>query len=225
MFEKFTEGAIKVIMLSQEEARRMGHNFVGTEQLLLGVIGQRHGIGARALKKLKVTLKKARKEIELYIGRGTGFVASEIPFTPRAKRVFQIIDHASIFLLIAGTYTPFLLVGLKNSWRWILLAIVWGLALLGVSFKALCFDRFQKLSVLAYILMGWLGVVGLKELLVNIPLGGLIWLAVGGVVYTVGVIFYALKRTRYAHAIWHAFVLGGSICHYLAVLLYLAPAR
>jgi ATP-dependent Clp protease ATP-binding subunit ClpC len=93
MFEKFTEGAIKVIMLSQEEARRMGHNFVGTEQLLLGVIGQRHGIGARALKKMKVTLKKARKEIELYIGRGTGFVASEIPFTPRAKRVLEMAVH------------------------------------------------------------------------------------------------------------------------------------
>jgi len=93
MFEKFTEGAIKVIMLSQEEARRMGHNFVGTEQLLLGVIGQRHGIGALALKKLKVTLKKARKEIELYIGRGTGFVASEIPFTPRAKRVLEMAVH------------------------------------------------------------------------------------------------------------------------------------
>jgi ATP-dependent Clp protease ATP-binding subunit ClpC len=93
MFEKFTEGAIKVIMLSQEEARRMGHNFVGTEQLLLGVIGQRHGIGAQALKKLKVTLKKARKEIELYIGRGTGFVASEIPFTPRAKRVLEMAVH------------------------------------------------------------------------------------------------------------------------------------
>jgi len=95
VFEKFTEGAIKVIMLSQEEARRMGHNFVGTEQLLLGVIGQRHGIGARALKKLKVTLKKARKEIELYIGRGTGFVASEIPFTPRAKRVLEMAVHES----------------------------------------------------------------------------------------------------------------------------------
>jgi ATP-dependent Clp protease ATP-binding subunit ClpC len=93
MFEKFTEGAIKVIMLSQEEARRMGHNFVGTEQLLLGVIGQRHGIGARALKKSKVTLKKARKEIELYIGQGTGFVASEIPFTPRAKRVLEMAVH------------------------------------------------------------------------------------------------------------------------------------
>jgi ATP-dependent Clp protease ATP-binding subunit ClpC len=93
MFEKFTEGGIKVIMLSQEEARRMGHNFVGTEQLLLGVIGQRHGIGAKALKKLKVTLRKARKEIELYIGRGTGFVASEIPFTPRAKRVLEMAVH------------------------------------------------------------------------------------------------------------------------------------
>jgi ATP-dependent Clp protease ATP-binding subunit ClpC len=93
MFEKFTEGAIKVIMLSQEEARKMGHNFVGTEQLLLGVIGQRHGIGARALKKMKVTLKKTRKEIELYIGRGTGFVASEIPFTPRAKRVLEMAVH------------------------------------------------------------------------------------------------------------------------------------
>ena len=93
MFEKFTEGAIKIIMLSQEEARRMGHNFVGTEQLLLGVIGQRHGIGARALKRSKVTLKKARREIELYIGRGTGFVASEIPFTPRAKRVLEMAIH------------------------------------------------------------------------------------------------------------------------------------
>ena len=90
MFEKFTEGAIKIIMLSQEEARRMGHNFVGTEQLLLGVIGQRHGIGSKALKELKVTLKKARREVELYIGRGTGFVASEIPFTPRAKRVLEM---------------------------------------------------------------------------------------------------------------------------------------
>ena len=93
MFEKFTEGAIKVIMLSQEEARRMGHNFVGTEQLLLGTIGQRHGVGARALKQVRVTLKKARREIELYIGRGTGFVASEIPFTPRAKRVLEMAVH------------------------------------------------------------------------------------------------------------------------------------
>jgi ATP-dependent Clp protease ATP-binding subunit ClpC len=90
MFEKFTEGAIKVIMLSQEEARRMGHNFVGTEQLFLGIVGQRQGVGAKALRSLGVTLKKARKEVETYIGRGTGFVASEIPFTPRAKRVLEM---------------------------------------------------------------------------------------------------------------------------------------
>ena len=90
MFEKFTEGAIKVIMLSQEEARRMGHNFVGTEQLFLGVIGEGVGMGSKCLKSLGVTLKSARKEVEKYIGRGTGFVASEIPFTPRAKRVLEM---------------------------------------------------------------------------------------------------------------------------------------
>ena len=144
---------------------------------------------------------------------------------PGVKRVFRIIDHASVFLLIAGTYTPFLLLGIRGAWGWTLLVIVWGLALLGVGFKALFIHRFQKLSVLAYILMGWLSIVMVKEALANIPVGGLIWLAVGGVVYTVGVIFYALKKIRYAHAIWHVFVLGGSICHYFAVLLYLAPAH
>ncbi|MEW6716551.1 MAG: hemolysin III family protein [Chloroflexota bacterium] len=142
---------------------------------------------------------------------------------PQAKQVFQIIDHASIYLLIAGTYTPFLLVGIRGVLGWTLLAIIWGLAVIGVGFKALAIHRFEKLSVLAYILMGWLCVVMLKELLSNIPIGGLIWLAVGGVVYTVGVIFYALRKIPYMHAIWHLFVLGGSICHYFAVLLYLAP--
>jgi hemolysin III len=142
---------------------------------------------------------------------------------PRVKQVFKVIDHASIYLLIAGTYTPFLLVGLQGTWGWTFLVIIWGLAILGISFKVLFIHRFQKLSVLAYILMGWLSVVMLKELLVNIPLGGLILLAVGGVVYTVGVIFYTLQKVPYMHVIWHVFVLGGSICHYLAVLLYLAP--
>ncbi|HJW90559.1 MAG TPA: hemolysin III family protein, partial [Anaerolineales bacterium] len=97
---------------------------------------------------------------------------------PRLKRVFKIFDHASIYLLIAGTYTPFLLVGLRGSWGWTFLIIIWGLAILGVSFKALFIDRFHKLSVLAYILMGWLSVVMIKELLINISLGGLIWLGV-----------------------------------------------
>ena len=142
---------------------------------------------------------------------------------PRVKQIFKVMDHAAIYLLIAGTYTPFLLVGLQGTWGWTLLVIIWGLAILGVSFKVLFIHRFQKLSVLTYILMGWLSVVMLKELLVNIPLGGLIWLAVGGVVYTVGVIFYALHKVPYMHVVWHVFVLGGSICHFFAVLLYLAP--
>lgn len=115
MFEKFTEGAIKVIMLAQEEARRMGHNFVGTEQLLLGVIGQRHGIGGRALAQLNVTLKKTRKEIEKYIGRGTGFVASEIPFTPRAKRVLEMSIHEGQDLGVNYVGTEHVLLSLINE--------------------------------------------------------------------------------------------------------------
>jgi hemolysin III len=142
---------------------------------------------------------------------------------PRAKLVFKILDHASIYLLIAGTYTPFLLVGLGGRWGWIFMAIIWGLALLGVSFKALFIHRFQRLSVLGYVLMGWLGVILVNRLMANMPMGGLVWIAAGGVCYTVGVIFYALQKIRYMHVVWHFFVLGGSICHYIAVLLYLAP--
>ena len=144
---------------------------------------------------------------------------------PRVKRVFKVIDHASIYLLIAGTYTPFLLVRVRSAPGWTLLIIVWGLAILGVGFKAVFVNRFQKVSVLTYILMGWLSVVAGKEMLTNIPAGGLIWLAVGGVVYTVGVIFYVIKRIPYNHAIWHLFVLGGSICHFFGILFYLAPAH
>ena len=139
--------------------------------------------------------------------------------------ILQRLDHVAIYFLIAGTYTPFLLISLRGAWGWTLLFIVWGLAILGVGFKALFIHRFQKLSVLAYILMGWLSVVAIKEFMANIPRGGLILLGVGGVVYTAGVIFYGLKRIRYNHAIWHVFVMGGSICHYFAVLLYLAPVR
>lgn len=144
---------------------------------------------------------------------------------PKVKHVFRIIDHASIFLLIAGTYTPFLLLGVQGTWGWTFLIIIWGLAILGVSFKALFINRLQKLSVLMYILMGWLSVLVIRTLLVNIPVGGLVWLAVGGAAYTIGVIFYALKKIPYMHGVWHLFVLIGSLCHYFAVLLYLAPAR
>jgi hemolysin III len=142
---------------------------------------------------------------------------------PQAKRILRIIDHASIYLLIAGTYTPFLLVSMRGAWGWTLLVIVWGLALLGIGFQALFADRFRKLSLLTYILMGWLSVIILKEALVSIPIGGMLLVAIGGVVYTVGVIFYVWKKLPYSHAIWHVFVLGGSMCHYFAVLFYLLP--
>ncbi|RME87306.1 MAG: hypothetical protein D6770_09645 [Anaerolineae bacterium] len=143
---------------------------------------------------------------------------------PRLKRLFKIFDHAAIYLLIAGTYTPFLLVGLRGeALGWTLLALIWGIAVLGVSLKALFIERLQVFSVILYVLMGWLSVVFLKDLVVNISPAGVLWLAAGGVLYTVGVIFYALQKIPYMHVVWHIFVLGGSLCHYLAVLLYLAP--
>lgn len=136
---------------------------------------------------------------------------------PRLKQIFQIVDHAAIYLLIAGTYTPFLLVTWRGAWGWTLLAIIWGIALLGVGFKIFFIHRFPVLSTLAYILMGWLGIIVLRDMVFSLPTAGLIWLAVGGVIYTVGVIFLAWRRLPYHHAIWHLFVLGGSACHYFAV--------
>ena len=145
--------------------------------------------------------------------------------TPRVKYFFKKMDHAAIFLLIAGTYTPFLLVGIRGSLGWTLLGIIWGLAVKGVSFKALFVDRFTKLSVLVYVLMGWLCVVAIKQMMLNIEIGGMILLAAGGITYTIGVIFYAMTKVRYSHAVWHLFVLAGSICHYFAVLFYLTPVH
>jgi hemolysin III len=142
---------------------------------------------------------------------------------PPVKQIFKRIDHASIYLLIAGTYTPFLVIAIQGVWGWALMITIWSLALIGVSFKTLFIHRFKKLSVLTYILMGWLCMVAVNEMLTNIPTGGLIWLAAGGVTYTVGVIFYSLNQFPYAHAVWHVFVLVGSTCHFFAVLFYLAP--
>jgi hemolysin III len=141
----------------------------------------------------------------------------------RVKKIFKIFDHSTIFLLIAGTYTPFLLISLRGVWGWTLFAIIWGLAVLGVVFKALFIDRFRKLSVLIYILMGWLCLIAVRQMVVRIPLGGLIGLTAGGVLYTSGIIFYAWRKLKFSHAIWHLFVLGGSICHYSAIFFYLLP--
>jgi hemolysin III len=138
------------------------------------------------------------------------------------KQLLRVLDHAAIYLLIAGTYTPFLLVGLPGVRSFIMLAMMWALAGLGMCFKVCFIDRFEKLSIFTYIGMGWLGVFLLDDMLHYISLTVIVWLAIGGVVYTVGVVFYKLKNLPYNHAIWHIFVLGGSLCHYQAVF-YLAP--
>jgi hemolysin III len=137
---------------------------------------------------------------------------------PRVKRVLRVLDHASIYLLIAGSYTPFLLVSMRGVWGWTMFGVVWGLALLGVTFKVFFIGRYEVLATAAYVLMGWLCVIAFKEMLVKIPPGGMTFLIIGGVVYTVGVIFYAWHKLPYNHAIWHLFVMGGSICHFFAVM-------
>jgi len=138
----------------------------------------------------------------------------------RARRVFRVLDHSAIFLLIAGTYTPFALVSLRGPWGWTLFGIVWGLAVLGIAAKAIFGTRWPIVSTAIYVGMGWVVLVAVEPLLAHVPAGGIAWLAAGGVAYTAGIVFYAWTRLRYSHAIWHLFVLAGSACHYAAVARY-----
>lgn len=142
---------------------------------------------------------------------------------PKVKRVLQVLDHAAIYLLIAGSYTPFLLVNMRGQLGWTLFGVVWGLAVLGIAFRTIFVGRYEKLAVAGYVLMGWLMVVGFKEMQLVIPPGGVMLIIAGGVTYTVGVIFFAWRKLPYNHAIWHLFVMGGSICHFFAMLFYVLP--
>jgi len=142
---------------------------------------------------------------------------------PTLKHVFKICDHSCIYLLIAGTYTPFLMVTLKGMLGWSLFAVVWTLTAAGILFKIFFVYRFNILSTIAYILMGWIIIFAVKPLLHSLPEGGIAFLVAGGLAYTLGTIFYAWKKLPFNHAIWHLFVLGGSICHFLAVILYVIP--
>jgi hemolysin III len=140
----------------------------------------------------------------------------------KAKRLFQKLDHTAIYLLIAGTYTPFTLVTLRGAWGWTMFGVIWGLAIIGLLQDTLLKKRNQILSVSLYVLMGWLALLVIRPLAKALPAGGLIWLIAGGLSYTLGIIFYALdSRLRYAHGIFHLFVLGGSICHYVTILFYI----
>jgi len=142
---------------------------------------------------------------------------------PVVKELFRKFDHAAIYLLIAGTYTPFLLVTLRGALGWTLFGITWGFAIVGVVQATLFLDRFKLFSLIAYLGMGWLIVAAFKPLVASLPPGGLAWIIAGGLFYTLGVVFYVTKRITFNHMIWHLFVLAGSICHFFAMLFYVLP--
>ena len=144
----------------------------------------------------------------------------------KAKKIFQIFDHAAIFLLIAGTYTPFTLSALHGTWGWTLFGVVWGLAVAGVILKTIYTDGTSKLSIALYLAMGWLAVFAVKPLYDSMPPGGLFWILAGGVMYTGGVLFFAYDhKKKYNHLIWHLFVLAGTTCHVIAVFDYVFRSR
>ncbi len=141
-----------------------------------------------------------------------------------AKRRLKVFDHCAIFTLIAGTYTPFALIGLRGTVGWWLFGVAWGLAALGVTFKLFFTGRFKLFSTLVYIGMGWMALFAIQPMIMKIPLAALMWLLAGGVAYTAGTVFYHNKRLRYSHAVWHLFVLAGSACHFIAVISQVVPA-
>jgi hemolysin III len=145
--------------------------------------------------------------------------------SPAAKRVLQRLDHAAIYLFIAGSYTPLLLVTLRSPMGWTFFGIVWGVALLGCALEFLAGRRWRKLSLGVYLALGWVAVLIFKQIWLNLPAGGIALLVSGGAAYTAGVIFYVWKRLPYSHAIWHLFVLGGSACHFLLFLVHVLPLR
>jgi len=137
-----------------------------------------------------------------------------------AKRILRIFDHCSIFILIAGTYTPYLMGPLRSTLGWTIFGIIWGVTIFGIILNAINLEKFRILSLICYVLMGWGIVLSIKPLAENLAPGGLWLLVAGGIVYTVGIIFYVMKKYRYMHSVWHLFVLAGSILHYLSILLY-----
>lgn len=138
-----------------------------------------------------------------------------------AKRVFRVLDHCSVFLLIAGTYTPYTLVTLRGVWGWTLFGVIWGIAILGIIFNAIDVDKYQKVSAFLNIAMGWAVVVAFKPMLDALPIGAIVYLVAGGLAYSLGAILYAKgDNVRYMHSIWHFFVLAGSILHFFSIFLY-----
>ena len=139
------------------------------------------------------------------------------------KRVFHILDHVGIALLIAGTYTPILLIQMRNVYGWLFFGLIWGLALVGAGLKAFFTGQFVRVSTATYVAMGWLALLLVKPMLTSMGLGGTIWMLAGGLSYSLGVIPFLWERLPFNHAIWHLFVIGGSACHFVAIFRYVLP--
>lgn len=142
-----------------------------------------------------------------------------------ARKVFRVFDHTSIFFLIAGTYTPICLVTLNGALGWTLFGIVWGMGILGIVLNSISVDKFRKFSLICYVGMGWAVVIGIKTVIELLPKAGFQLLLWGGILYTVGIIFYAMKKFRYMHCVWHLFVLAGSILQFFCIYLYVLPTK
>jgi hemolysin III len=140
-----------------------------------------------------------------------------------AKRVFHVLDHVGIALLIAGTYTPILLIQMREWWGWLFFGVIWSLALVGAGIKAFFTGRFVRVSTATYVAMGWLSLLLLKPMLTTMGIGGMAWMIAGGLSYSLGVIPFLWTRLPFNHAIWHLFVIGGSVCHYMAIWHYVLP--
>lgn len=140
--------------------------------------------------------------------------------TPNLRRKLNILDHASIYVLIAGTYTPFTLVTLKGALGWTIFGITWGIALVGIFLKLFYTGKYDKISTIAYVAMGWIIIFAVKPLIESLPLNGLYWLLAGGIFYTIGAVLYSIKKIKFNHAIFHVFVLLGSFSHFMAIYFY-----
>ena len=143
--------------------------------------------------------------------------------SPGLKRLLQLADHSAIFLFIAGTYTPFTLINLRGPWGWSLFGLIWAIAVTGIVLTFVYLGRFRLLFTILYLAMGWLVIIAFKPLLAAVPMGGILWIIGGGLFYSTGVFFYLNRNIPYGHAVWHLFVLAGSICHFLGIFFYVLP--
>ncbi|MGF1739205.1 PAQR family membrane homeostasis protein TrhA [Photobacterium satsumensis] len=206
--------------VTEEVANSISHGL----GMVFGIIGlvlllmQAVSAGADALSITSLSIYGASM-ILLYLA---STLYHAIPYE-RAKRALKTFDHCAIYLLIAGTYTPFLLITLRTPLAITLMAVIWGIALIGIVLKIAFVYRFKRLSLATYLTMGWLSLIAVYPLATSLATGGLVLLAAGGIVYSVGVVFYVNKRIPYNHAIWHVFVLGGTVCHFLAIYYYVKP--